>query len=169
MGKGGKGKPKASSEPSEDELLEAAIKEASGLRLEAEEAAKNAKPETPWAKTKPKGKTERKPARRAALTRQQIIQKLNAIPTFCLLNGEKNIIGIDDGSGEGREACFWFLDADDARQVFAVVRAQNPGVEVGLGVTPLGLAFALACGWEEATFDGDLRRPSRPPRDPSQW
>ena len=162
MGKGGKGKPKASSEPSEDELLEAAIKEASGLRLKAEEAAKNAKPETPWAKTKPKGKTERKPARRAALTRQQIIQKLNAIPTFCLLNGEKNIIGIDDGSGEGREACFWFLDADDARQVFAVVRAQNPGVEVGLGVTPLGLAFALACGWEEATFDGDLRLQASP-------
>ena len=51
---------------------------------------------------------------------------------------------VDDGSGEGREACFWFLDADDARQVFAVVRAQNPGVEVGLGVTPLGVAFAIS-------------------------
>ena len=85
------------------------------------------------------------------------MQKLNAIPTFCILNGDSNIVGMEDLE-HGGESCCWFTDAEDARAMLARARAQNPDVPaLHLGVTPLGLSFALAMGWAESHFVGNLR------------
>ena len=40
-----------------------------------------------------------------ALTKQEITDKLNAIPTFCILNKDNNIIGMSDA--EGTPTCAW--------------------------------------------------------------
>ena len=92
----------------------------------------------------------------AALSQTEIMQKLNSIPTFCILNGDSNIVGM--ASDQGGETCVWFTYADDARAMLALCREQNPDVPaLHLGVTPLGLAFALAVGWADSHFVGDLR------------
>ena len=41
----------------------------------------------------------------AALSRKEIVEKLNAIPTFALLNRDKSVLAIEDG--EGDECCSW--------------------------------------------------------------
>lgn len=41
----------------------------------------------------------------AALSRKEIVDKLNAIPTFALLNRDKSVLAIEDG--EGGECCSW--------------------------------------------------------------
>lgn len=93
----------------------------------------------------------------AALSQTEIMQKLNSVPTFCILNGDSNIVGMQDPEGEG-EVCCWFTDADDAMGMLASARESNPDVPLlHLGVTPLGLAFALAMGWAESHFVGNLR------------
>jgi hypothetical protein len=77
----------------------------------------------------------------AALSQTEIMQKLNSVPTFCILNGDSNIVGMQDPEGEG-EVCCWFTDADDAMGMLASARESNPDVPLlHLGVTPLGLAL----------------------------
>uniref|UniRef100_A0A7S0NWM0 Uncharacterized protein n=1 Tax=Calcidiscus leptoporus TaxID=127549 RepID=A0A7S0NWM0_9EUKA len=93
----------------------------------------------------------------AALTKHEIIEKLNAVPTFCLLNSDQNIVAMVDPEGGEGEVCLWFTDADDARRMLAVALEQNPDALLHLGVTPLGLAFALAERWAESPFVGDMR------------
>jgi hypothetical protein len=92
---------------------------------------------------------------KAALSQHDIIEKMNTVPTFCLLNGEQNIVGMQDETGA--ESCTWFTEADDAREMFAFAKQQNEGVPLHLGVTPLGLAFALAEGWADSLFVGNMR------------
>ena len=92
---------------------------------------------------------------KGAVSKETIVEKLNAVPTFCLLNGESNIVSIEDG--EGGEAATWFTDAEEASEVLAAAQADNPGLPLHLGVTPLGLAFAFAVEWIESIFVGSMR------------
>ena len=140
---------------SDDEILDAAI--AANKQAAAEAAAVAASPATASASEDPSA------AKPAALTRQDIISKLNAVPTFCVLNGDSNIVAMEDPDGAG-EVCTWFTDAEDARRMLASAKEQNPDVaaELHLGVTPLGLALALALGWAESLFVGELRLQGKP-------
>lgn len=80
-----------------------------------------------------------------ALSRSAIIEKLNAVPTFALLDPSKSVVSIQDG--KGGESCSWYTDAEEARRMLGVAREANPEVALHLGVTPLGLAFSLVAGW----------------------
>ena len=88
---------------------------------------------------------------KAALTQEQIIYKLNTVPTFCILNGQKNIVGLQDPSDPtGKlETCCWFADAAEAKATLAAAKAASPDVasQLHLGVTPLGVAFDACSGW----------------------
>lgn len=81
----------------------------------------------------------------AALTRKEIIEKLNTIPTFALLSRDKSVLAISDG--EGGECCCWFTDPKDAQQVLKMGIEDQPDGGTHLGVTPLGVAFAVCAGW----------------------
>ena len=153
-------------QPSDDELLDAAIAE--NARAAAEAAAVNGKAAAPSPMDAGKGEStlevpstpsaKSAAPEKAALTKHQIIEKLNAIPTFCILNGDSNIVATEEPQGAG-EVCTWFTDPDDARSMLTSAKEQNVDVAAGLhlGVTPLGLAFALAMGWAESLFVGEMR------------
>jgi hypothetical protein len=149
-----KEKKKKATELTDDQLLDAAIAENKAVAKATAAAEKSSStPEKPKASS-----TTTPPAR--ALARAEIISKLNAVPTFCILNGDSNIVAAEDPKGlEGSEVTTWFTDADEAEMMLASAKEQN--VEVAatlhLGVTPLGLAFAFAVGWVESVFVGEMR------------
>lgn len=150
MGKSKK-KKAAGSAATDDELLDQAIADNAKL---AEKRAEEQRLAEAQQQMQQAPASEPPPAK-AALSPEAIIEKLNAVPTFCLLNGDQNIVSMEDGEGE--ESCAWFTDADEAREMLKAAKAQNPDVPLHMGVTPLGLAFALAVGWAESIFVGNMR------------
>eukprot|EP00962_Isochrysis_galbana_P030808 scaffold10018_cov117-Isochrysis_galbana.AAC.7 len=79
----------------------------------------------------------------AALTRDEITEKLNAVPTFCLLN--KDGFAVTVRGEDGSPTCSWYTDPSEARAVLAAASRDNPTVPgLHLGVAPLGIAFR--CG-----------------------
>jgi len=145
MGKGKKkgGTAAAAAADDDDALLAAAIAENLLISKEAAEA------------TGAPAEAQSGAPAGAALSRQEIVVKLNAIPTFCLLNAEKGIVGMqNDGGGE---TCCWFTDAHMARACLKEAQANNLDVpNLHLGVTPLGLAFSFAAGWQRSNFIGQM-------------
>ena len=147
MGKGGAGSAgKGKSKNSDDELLNAAIAE--NRAIQEKEAAESAASAAASAA-----------AAAAELSGDQIVEKLNQVPCFCLLNGADTMVGLkdpNDPTGQ-LEVCCWFTDANEAKQTLAACKAANPELSTSLhiGVTPLGVAFAFASGWADCHFYGE--------------
>ena len=90
------------------------------------------------------------------LSRKEIVLKLNAVPTFTIVNANKEVVPfLEDGSQE-HTAC-WYVDAAEAKGALVQARLQNPELQLHLGVTPLGIAFALAVGWQKSLSSTPLR------------
>lgn len=78
--------------------------------------------------------------------REEIIARLNQFPTFCILNGEDQLIGLPNEQG-GHDVC-WYADPAEAKELLALTQAGNPEDEgLHLGCTPLGNAFLMCGGW----------------------
>ena len=92
MGKGGRGKnPSAASATAaedDDKLLAAAIAE---NKKAAKEQQQQEKKQAGGGAAASSSELPKK-----ALTVNEIVQKLNVVPCFCLLNGEKNLVGLKD-------------------------------------------------------------------------
>lgn len=74
------------------------------------------------------------------MTRAEITEKLNAVPTFCLLN--KDGLAVTVRGEDGSPTCAWYTDPHEASAVLAAAVRDNPTVEgLHLGVAPLGIAF----------------------------
>lgn len=73
--------------------------------------------------------------RGGALSREEIVEKLNRVPTFAIVNGDDVVLPISTASG-GKDIC-WFTDAAEAKELLEVTRAANPEADVQLAVTPL--------------------------------
>ena len=82
-----------------------------------------------------------------ALTKQQVCDTLDSIPTFNLVDAKSGkIVG---SAGENGEECVrWWLDADEAGSALVVAQLAKPDLNLRLAVTPLGTAFALTEGWQ---------------------
>ena len=89
--------------------------------------------------------------RGGALTREEIVAKLNRVPTFAIVDGEERVLPITTESGA--DIC-WFTDAAEAQELLELTKAANPDVAVHLAVTPLGEAFIKCNGWPDAE-DGE--------------
>ena len=76
------------------------------------------------------------------MTRQEIVDKLNSVPTFSVVNDDDTILATPDAEGD-LSACF-YLELADAQAALADLRAANPRVALGLSATPLGTAYALS-------------------------
>jgi len=158
MGKGGKGGKKAtSSQVDEDELLNQAIAE----NLAFEEKATRAKAEADAEKEKSRAEQIAKEvasARRdragAPLSRQDVAEKLNGIPCFCVVDATKQFVPlrIQDRAGLTEDCCFFWSEPVEAKHALAQAMSQRSETEssLGLATIPLGKAFALCEGWAEA-------------------
>jgi len=144
MGKGGAGKGKNKATEDDDSLLNAAIAENRAIAEKAQAATEAAA----LADVQP-----------SALSGDDIVKKLNAVPCFCILNGADTIVGLKDPNDamDQNEVCCWFCDAAEAKLTLAQVKAANPEIAASLhiGVTPLGIAFAFASGWADCHFFGE--------------
>jgi len=159
MGKGGKGGKKAtSSQVDEDELLNQAIAE----NLAFEEKATRAKAEADAEKEKARAEQIAKEvasARRdragAPLSRQDVAEKLNGIPCFCVVDASKQFVPlrIQDTAGLTEDCCFFWSEPVEAKHALAQAVSQRSETEstLGLATIPLGKAFALCEGWAEAS------------------
>lgn len=97
---------------------------------------------------------------RKALTKEEIMEKLNSIPTFCIVNKDGGVIGMTDAEG-GKKSCCWFTDAAEAKAILAAVQKSNPDAGLRLECHGLGGAFTQCNGWE--TEDG---KPSAEAKSP---
>jgi len=84
------------------------------------------------------------------LSREEITQKLNAIPTFCILDAKERVVTMRDAAGG--ESCLWFTDPATANATMRATMDDNPSMAgLHLGVVPLGVAFETCNGWSDAT------------------
>jgi hypothetical protein len=81
----------------------------------------------------------------AALSRESIMEKLNVVPTFCILDSSGNMVPMEDG--DGSSACCFYTDAAEVHEALEDTRAAHPEAALHLGVVPLGTAFSLCAGW----------------------
>jgi len=83
--------------------------------------------------------------------RAEVINKLNQCPTFCVVNGEGNVVGIPNGKGTNGFDVTWFTDIDEAKELLMLMQASgdDEAPELKLGCTPLGNAFMICAGWSE--------------------
>ena len=94
------------------------------------------------------------------MSREEIIEKLNAVPTFCIMAQDGSVVSLPDPDGaEGEECCTWFVDAGEARAVYKGVCEANPDEKFRLMSHGLGAAFSMCGGWPgaKADYDGRLR------------
>ena len=81
------------------------------------------------------------------LPKQEIINKLNRIPVFCIATGPGNLLCATDGA-EGKEPfVVWHTDAEMARELLKQAQAKIPNAS--LECLPLGMVVAVAAGWAQ--------------------
>ena len=57
------------------------------------------------------------------LSREEIVEKLNAVPTFCIMQDDGSVISLPDLDGEeSEECCTWFTDAAEAQATLKQVK-----------------------------------------------
>ena len=88
------------------------------------------------------------PAARA-LTRDEIIEKLNAIPTFCILNGDEGVVAMKLAD-DAKPSVMWFLDPEEAQAVLGAAVKDKPDAGLRLGCHGLGAVFEQCNGWGDA-------------------
>ena len=79
-----------------------------------------------------------------SLTQDEIMQKLNAVPTFCIVDEDENLVNLQ--TDEGEPAVRFFIDAGDAQEALEMTVVGSPELRSPhLSAMPLGVAFT-ACG-----------------------
>ena len=86
----------------------------------------------------------------AALSRAQILAKLDGVPAFCVVDAQGEMVRPRDEAGEAGAAAF-YIEPDDAKTALDTLRREplaSGGAEgLRLSVTPLGAAFEASGGW----------------------
>ena len=82
------------------------------------------------------------------LDRQEILDRLNAVPAFAVVNGAEQLVAERDENDGDANFCRFYLEISEAQAAAAELRKANPKVAIGLSVAPLGTAFALS-EWQE--------------------
>ena len=80
------------------------------------------------------------------LSRQDILDKLNGVPTFSITNDAGQMLSAPDENAV--PTCTFYLEIADAQAALAELRATNPRAAMDIAVVPLGTAFALG-EWQE--------------------
>lgn len=88
----------------------------------------------------------------APLTEEQVMQKLNEIPTFVVMGKEGGFVALT--LREGGRAISFFIEPEEAKAVLNMTREAHPEVEVQLVSVPLGNALKLC---EESMQEGEAK------------
>ena len=87
------------------------------------------------------------------------MKKLNAVPCFCLLNRNKDLLPLKDPRDpEGKkEMCCWFADAHEAKATLEAVRppTQRPRRRASTSVSRPGHGYGICVGWINCHFFGE--------------
>ena len=87
------------------------------------------------------------------LDRQEVLDKLNAVPVFSLVNGQEQLLAEPDA--DETPVCRFYLELSEAQSALKTMRDANPNVAIDLSITPLGTAFALSEWQESVDEEGD--------------
>ena len=160
MGKGGRGgKNKAARADAEDDdaLLDAAIASNQATlqkleldKAEAEALIKAKVKRIAAAKEKAEADAAARDAVAPPLSRQEICQKLDALPAFCIVDQSKQFVPTVLADDARTSCCVFFTEPHDARRAIQQAKTQRPDGAFALGTLPLGRAFALCEGWAAA-------------------
>lgn len=82
------------------------------------------------------------------LSKQEVVNLLDSVPVFNIVNDERKIIGTFDEAGT--ECIRWYADVDEAESALVVAQLRCPDMPLHLAVTPLGTAFALSEKWQSS-------------------
>lgn len=94
--------------------------------------------------------------RGGSLTREDVIDKLNKVPTFAIVDENDHVVPIRTETGA--DIC-WFTDAAEVQKLLELTRAASPDRTFHIAVTPLGAAFAQCQGFASIGDDGDSEAP----------
>ena len=88
------------------------------------------------------------PLRRAralvSLDKQEVLEKLNAVPVFAVANGAGQFMStVSEFAETGAPVITFYLDIADAKASLAFATADDPSAGVQLTVAPLGKAFTM--------------------------
>lgn len=131
----------------EDALLDAAIAANDKARQDALEQ------EARRAAIAEEVKGQKQESMRNGLTREQIVERLNVVPAFSVMSVtptgkyHQSLTFKDSEKDKGFKCCPFFVDPAECKDALRQTQEQQPEKELGLGVVPLGKAFALAVGW----------------------
>lgn len=87
------------------------------------------------------------------LQRQEIVDKLDGVPVFSVVNRQTQQV-VPTAAENGVLCCYFHVDVDEAAASLAKLQARNPTLELALTATPLGTAYAL-CEWERQASQED--------------
>lgn len=82
------------------------------------------------------------------LSKQDIVNLLDSVPVFNIVNDERKIVGTFDEAGT--ECIRWYADVEEAESALVVAQLRSPDMPLHLAVTPLGTAFALSEKWQSS-------------------
>lgn len=85
-----------------------------------------------------------------ALSRREIVEKLNEVPVFCIVNEDGGVVGMrpQTESGEaGKAAVCWFTDALEARALLEAAQKSAPEATLRLACHGMGSVFTQCGGW----------------------
>lgn len=87
--------------------------------------------------------------RGGGLTKDEIIEKLNRVPTFAVVNKDGIVVPMTAADG-GADVC-WFTDPEEAKETLALTLASHPEAEghLRLACSPLGVVFDMCKGFPE--------------------
>ena len=92
---------------------------------------------------------------RRKLTKQQVVNLLNAIPTFNIVTEDEQMVTSLDANG--KESICWYLDPNEAMSALMTMQAIHASTTLHLAVTSLGTAYALSEGWVASLSKVPLR------------
>ena len=81
------------------------------------------------------------------LSRQEVLDKLNAVPVFGVANAAEELIATPDPES-GSPVSTFYLELSEAQAAMRSLQEANPRAAIQLTVAPLGTAFALS-EWQE--------------------
>jgi hypothetical protein len=152
MGKGKQKARPAASDDSDDALLQAAIAENAAVlekaalesqRVEAEQQARQEAREAACAQRDEEG---------APLSREAICGLMDGIPTYCIVDDQKQFVPlrVQGVTGAAADCCVAWTEPLEAQDALAQAQKQRPAATLAIATLPLGKAYALSEGWAEA-------------------
>ena len=92
------------------------------------------------------------------LDQQEIVNKLDAVPVFSVVNEEREMF--PERAKDNELCCCFYLDLKAAQLKLSELQAANPRLPLSLAVTPLGTAYALS-EWLPAVAPSPPAAPAR--------